>query len=425
MRFTSLTIALINILVSNLCAITLEEAIRSALKTHPEVEIARLNHDISGKEVQSARSNLYPHIELNAEYYPTKTFVMPSNGVFSTRHDDAVHADISATYTVYDFGRTQERLKASASASLGAKEQSRYHQEVVIEQVVQNYYTAAYLNRLTQTAEATSRYYEKLYQKALHMRQNGLKTQADESRFKASWLEAQDLLHSKRTEYRKSLYALEHLIGERVESIDGNELDRAVEEKRIPSIESMQQELPQKSPELKRLEAALAQARSNYNASKKQGYGTLSAVAGYGVDRSLSSYDSSYVGLKGNLPLFDGGYLDAQMQKSALSVQIAQQEYENTKKQLFEELFNAASDYEQAIQSIEAKEGLIDALEQTLHLMEGRYTQGLATYVDVLEAQNALDTAKNGLSGAKLTKIVRFARIERLLNKGCIDEICR
>lgn len=350
---------------------------------------------------------------------------MPSNGVFSTRHDDALHADISATYTVYDFGRTQERLKASVSASLGAKEQSRYHQEVMIEQVVQNYYTAAYLNRLTQTAEATSRYYEKLYQKAFHMRQNGLKTQADESRFKASWLEAQDLLHSKRTEYRKSLYALEHLIGERVESIDGNELDRAVEGKMIPSIESMQQELHQKNPELKRLEAVLAQARSNYNASKKQGYGTLSAVAGYGVDRSLSSYDSSYVGLKGNLPLFDGGYLDAQMQKSALSVQIAQQEYENTKKQLFEELFNARSDYEQAVESIKAKEGLIDALEQTLHLMEGRYTQGLATYVDVLEAQNALDTAKIGLSGAKLTKIVRFALMMRLLNKGCVDEICR
>jgi outer membrane protein TolC len=257
------------------------------------------------------------------------------------------------------------------------------------------------------------------------MRQNGLKTQADESRFKASWLEAQDLLHSKRTEYRKSLYALEHLIDKRVESIDGNELDRAVEEKQIPSIESMQQELHQKNPELKRLEAVLAQAEANYNVSKTQGYGTLSAVVGYGVDRSLSSYDSSYVGLKGNLPLFDGGYLDAQMQKSALSVQIAQQEYENTKKQLFEELFNAASDHEQAIQSIEAKRGLIDALEQTLHLMEGRYTQGLATYVDVLEAQNALDNAKNGLSGAKLTKIVRFARIERLLNKGCIDEICR
>lgn len=425
MRFTLLSMALINILVTNLCAITLEEAINSALKSHPEVDIARLNYDVADKEVQNIRSDLYPHIELNAEYYPTKTFVMPSNGVFSTRHDDAAHADISASYTVYDFGRTQERLKGSQYASLGAKEQSRYHQEVIIEQVVLTYTTAAYLNRLSQTAEAASHYYEKLYQKALHMRQNGLKTQADESRFKASWLEAQDRLQLERAEYRKSLYALEHLIGKRVESIDERELDRPLEEELIGSVESMQQELHQKNPELKRLEAALAQARSNYNISKTQGYGTLSAIAGYGVDRSLSSYDSSYVGLKGNLPLFDGGRLDAQMQKSALSVQIAQQEYENTKKQLFQELFNALSDYKRAGESIEAKMALIDALEQTLYLMEGRYAQGLATYVDVLEAQNALDSAKIGLSGAKLAKIVRFARIMRLLNKGCSDEICR
>jgi outer membrane protein TolC len=68
---------------------------------------------------------------------------------------------------------------------------------------------------------------------------------------------------------------------------------------------------------------------------------------------------------------------------------------------------------------------VIDATAKSLHLIGGRYAQGLATYVDVLESQSTLENAKSDLVQAKYQKISAYAHLQRLLNKGCVNDICK
>jgi len=57
-----------------------------------------------------------------------------------------------------------------------------------------------------------------------------------------------------------------------------------------------------------------------------------------------------------------------------------------------------------------------------LQLITGRYAQGLATYVDVLESQSTLENAKSELAQVKYQKISAYAHVQKLLNQGENDD---
>lgn len=406
----------------------IDDAVGMALKTHPDAQIASLRHNGSKAESKSVQSSLYPRIDANIDYFPTKTFVMPTNGTFSTRQSDAFHADISGNYPIWDFGRNRDKRQAALYGEDEAESDYLSVQNSLIEQVWQRYFTVSYLRRLIDTAEQSSRFYEAQYQQAMRMREAGLKTAADESRFKASWMEADEHLRSVRNEYDKALMALALLIGSDTNPmIDDGEFDRrsdtlAYTEEDLPSL---REELGVRNARLRSLHYGMQRAKALAEASAKEAYGTLSIVGSYGVDRSLSAYDSSLIGVKGNLPLYDGGKMSADAQKSRIALSIAQKEYETAEKGLWQELYGAYLDFKRSDETIAAKSGVIDATAKALDVMQGRYAQGLATYVDVMEAQSVLESARISHAGAKLQKIGVWAKIQRLLNKGCENDVCK
>lgn len=408
--------------------IGIDEAVSMALKTHPDGQIAALRHATSIADTRVAAASLYPRIDANVDYFPTKTFVMPANGAFSTRQSNAFHADISGSYPIWDFGRNSDRRQAALHGEEKTKADSVSVQNRLIEQVWQHYFRVSYLRRLIDTAKESARFYEAQYKQAMGMREAGLKTAADESRFKASWMEAQEHLNGSRSEYDKALMNLSLLIGsDENPTIDEGEFDRrsdglAYTEEDLPKL---REELSARNPQLHSLRFNRERAKALVDASLKEGYGTLSVVGSYGYDNSLSTYDSSLIGVKGNIPLYDGGKMGADAQKSRIALSIAQKEYETAERGLWQELYGAYRDFKRSDETIAAKTGVIDATAKALDVMQGRYAQGLATYVDVMEAQSVLESARISHAGAKLQKIEQWAKIQRILNKGCENEHCK
>ncbi|MDP1785515.1 MAG: TolC family protein, partial [Sulfuricurvum sp.] len=209
--------------------LTLDDAIAMALQSHPDRQASALRHESSKADTKAAGAALYPRIDLNGEYYPTKTVVIPSNGILSTRQTDAFHADVSGSYPLWDFGRNGHIAQAAAYNEEGAASEKTSAENSIIEQVWLRYTTISYLEKLIDTAQKSSEFYEAQYTKAMKMREVGLKTHADESRFKASWLEADEHLSVARAEKEKALMALELLIGgDETVTIDEADFDRRV-----------------------------------------------------------------------------------------------------------------------------------------------------------------------------------------------------
>lgn len=401
--------------------LTLDDAIAMALKSNPQAQAAALRFQSSQADTKAANASLYPRIDLNGEYYPTKTVVMPSNGTLSTRQTDAFHADVIGSYSLWDFGRNDYQIQASKHAQEGSATDKHSIENTLIEQVWLQYTSIVYLNKLIETAQKSAEFYKAQYTQAIRMREVGLKTQADESRFKASWLEADDHLSAARNEKQKALIALELLVG----SDNGISIDEADFDRRINALNNihadnatLRQELSGHNPQLQKLRTLINRDKALSQATEKQSYGTVLLVGSYGYDNSLASYDSSQIGVKGTIPLYEGGALSAQAQKSRIAITLAQKEYDNTEKTLWQELYGAMIDFNRYEQTIIAKEGMINALQKTLTLIQGRYAQGLATYIDVLESQSVLENARIAHADAKVQKIRAWLTLQRLLNKG-------
>ena len=401
--------------------LTLNDAITLALKTHPQTQAAALRLQSSLADIKAANASLYPRIDLNGEYYPTKTVVMPSNGTLSTRQTDAFHTDISGSYSLWDFGRNEHQIQASQLAQEGSVIDKLSVENTLIEQVWLQYTSIIYVNTLIDTAHKSAEFYKAQYAQALKMREVGLKTQADELRFKASWLEADDHLSWARYEKQKALMALELLVG----SDNGVTIDEADFDNRINALgialgdnAALRQELSQRNVQLQKLRTLINREKALSQAAEKQPYGSVMLVGSYGYDNSLASYDTAQIGVRGTIPVYDAGALSAQTQKSRIAITLAQKEYENTEKALWQQLYGAMIDFNRYEQTITAKEGVINAMQKTLTLTQGRYTQGLATYIDVLESQSVLENARVAHADAKAQKIRAWLTLQRLLNKG-------
>ncbi|MDD5212775.1 MAG: TolC family protein, partial [Sulfuricurvum sp.] len=233
--------------------LTLERAIAMALKSNPQTQAALLRIQSSQADTKAAKGTLYPRIDLNGEYYPTKTVVIPSNGTFSTRQTDAFHADVSGSYSLWDFGRNDNMIQAAQHAQEGSIADKTSVENSLIEQVWLQYTTITYLEQLIDTAQKSAEFYKAQYTQAVRMREVGLKTQADESRFKASWLEADDHHSAARAQKIKALMALELLIGSNTPiTIDQADFDQRVSTLSmvLENVPTLRQELSQNNPQL-------------------------------------------------------------------------------------------------------------------------------------------------------------------------------
>lgn len=425
---TPKTIAGILLCALSACAetLSLQQAIAMALKTHPDMLAATFRQENARAESRNVHAALSPRIDATLGYYPTKTSVIPSNGAFTTRQSEAFHADVTASYLLWDFGRSDDRYRAALHKNSEADANREASKNILIEAVRLRYFTLAYLDALRVSEEQSFLFYQAQYERALHLRQNGLRTEADESRFYALHSEAKERLESTRTEAAKTRLSLELLIGSaETVRLSDDELERLAGDVVLSAgPEVLRKELSERNPTLKALRAQVDQARLQAEASGKERYGNVSLVASYGYDNALSSYDSSLVGAVGTIPLYDGGKLNAQAQQSRIALALAQKEYESRERAAWEELFGTYSDFIRADAQIASKQNVIDATKKALDLMEGRYTQGLATYVDVLESRSALDAAVSDLAGAKFKKIAAWAHVQQLLNKGCENDVC-
>jgi outer membrane protein TolC len=401
--------------------LALNDAIAMALKSNPQTQAALLRIQSSQADTKAAKGTLYPRIDLNGEYYPTKTIVMPSNGTFSTRQTDAFHADVSGSYSLWDFGRNENMIQASQHAQDGSVADKTFVENSLIEQVWLQYTTIAYLEQLIDTAQKSAEFYKAQYVQAVRMREVGLKTQADESRFKASWLEADDHHSAARAQKAKALMALELLTASNTPiTIDQADFDRRTSALSmvLENAPALRQELSQSNPQLQKLRMLISRDQAVSSAISKQPYGSVTLVGAYGYDNSLSSYDTSQIGVRASIPLYDGGKLDADAQKSRIALTLTQKEYEITERELWQELYDSMIDLNRFDETIAAKEGVMSATQKALSLMQGRYAQGLATYIDILESQSVLENARIAHADAKLQKIRSWVKIQRLLNKG-------
>ena len=125
--------------------------------------------------------------------------------------------------------------------------------------------------------------------------------------------------------------------------------------------------------------------------------------------------ENLYAGLSLSIPLFDGfksKYRAQQVKVDIKSLGIAQ---EQTARGINLELIQAQSKLEEALKNVSAQVEGKELAEKGFHIAEVRYENGLATQLEVMDAQVALNQAKTNELTARYDAITAQAALHKAL----------
>ena len=393
--------------------LSLQNCIQKALHTHPDIKRFLLQVESSQKEVDITRSDYLPQLSFEAEYDPTRTYVFPANGIFNTRDDDGWQMGVTLKQKIWDFSRTSSLIKAQETQQEIAGLSLQDAKALLAYKVKLQYELVLVQQKAIDVRKHDFQVKKALYEQARAFVDKGLKTHADATRLLSSTSIAKDNLAIAESNLTKAEMVLSLYIGEPLPQNITFE---------NPEIKTVVNKVDEKSvldnsPVLEGLKKKIKKNEFLYQATKSSHYGSIDAVASYSHIDTLNSYDSSLVGVMLSIPLYTGGRLSAREEQAFIDKQSAGSEYDAKVLELKQEFRTLLSDLKRYQHTIKAKNVQYKSARQTEEVMKGRYREGLATYIEVLDATAVKLDAQLGLLQATYDRSRTIHRLEYLQGK--------
>ena len=393
----------------SLNALTLEECIDKTLKYHPEIKTYNLEIEKNEEVKKGIESSYLPQLNFEATYNINQTYLV--NG--ETVEEDGSSIGLKLEQKIYDFGKTSSLVKASEVDKEIVKLSLENSKASLVTKVKQLYKTLLYYNKAKEVREEELKTKEAYYVQAKAMRKEGLKTLVDESRFLSALYSAKENLYISQSEFNKTKESLSLIMGEKIDK--HIEIDDSVLKKDFIDKNSIEDNYLLKI-ESKNIERNKFLQKS----SQSQHYGSINGFASYQHIDNLSEYDSKLVGVVLNIPLYTGGKISSDVQQNLINQQIAQTKKEAYSLSLKDEIQSLIFDIKRYNHTILSKQKELELANQSKKVVEGRYKEGLATYIEVLDISSLKLEAELGLLESYYKKSLVIDRVDYL--QGSLNE---
>jgi multidrug efflux system outer membrane protein len=117
-------------------------------------------------------------------------------------------------------------------------------------------------------------------------------------------------------------------------------------------------------------------------------------------------------------PVFHGGRIKGGYQLAVQQWQESKVNYEKSVQSSFREVADALIEYQKFRELRDVQEQQVAALQRSLHLSTLRYTGGLSSYLEVLDAQRGLFNAQIALAQTRGNQLLTLAELYRALGGG-------
>lgn len=151
----------------------------------------------------------------------------------------------------------------------------------------------------------------------------------------------------------------------------------------------------------------------------------LALVGGYSLqaqepDFDLNNYywsENLYGGLALTIPLFDGFKASHRVQQVKADMKMLGLQREQLEKAINLEIIQAKSKLDEAQKNVEAQVEGVDLARKGLQIAETRYANGLATQLEVMDAQVALNQAQMNELNARYELITANAELQKAIGR--------
>ncbi|WP_300667276.1 efflux transporter outer membrane subunit [Desulfoluna sp.] len=258
--------------------------------------------------------------------------------------------------------------------------------------------------------------------------QNGVATRQDlaQARIALESARVNTVLFTRRVQLDKN--ALVAILG--VRGLSGIPISTALDESAVLGDipVGLSSEVLLKRPDILQAEYALKGAGANIGAARAAFYPriALTGSLGYSSTDLGNLFSSSGAGAWGlgpslSIPIFNGGRNKAMLKAAKIDQQIAVVHYEKTLQQAFKEVADALAARETLGQELEAQQMLVQASQEAYDLSLKRYTEGIDSFLSVLDAQRSLFASRTARIDLQRQELSNRVSLYKVLGGGLAD----
>ncbi len=402
-------------------SMTLDEALRLALVHSPQLAQSEAALNNAGGTRRRAWGSFLPNLSMGSgASIQSQDRFDPTTQRLVTGSSDSYNASLNANYQVFQGGRKFHELNRTEAALIEAEARLGSQRFAVLLQTSTLFLNALRQAELLQVAEASVARAEESLQITRTQVQVGTATRSDSLRTRLELANARQSLLQARNELRAARFALGRQVGADglvmpVLPDDLNPAPLALSEQEIVALaESV-------SPAVQAAEAASAVARGGESSARSSYLPNLSVSSGYtwaNQDRSFDGGNSSWnFRLSGSYQLFDGFQREQNVSQASESRRVARLAEEDARRGVRQDVDAALRTLETQEQAIGIASDAVLVAEEDLRLVRERYAVQMATILDVIISQVALQQAEANLVSARYDYMVANAQLESIIGR--------
>lgn len=406
---------------------TLNQLVTSALKHNADIKVAVANIEQADAVMKEAGTFLLPSIALDAGGTRSRVTEAGAFPVFGDNPRESYNFKFGTNFEL-DFWGKLSRAKESARASALA---SRYAKDTVALSlsglVAGQYLTLRSLEKQIEIAEQNLVSRDESLALTKRRLEGGIVSALDvyQAEVASTNLRAQisDLKRLKSL----SLNQLALLTGDldlAVRGLGQAKADiMALPMPPVPPV-GLPSSLLESRPDVRQAEEQMIAANANIAVAKAALYPSISLTASWGgesleLQDVLKSAARIWTGgLSLNLPIFNGGRLNARVDQEAAKQKKALATYERTIQTAFTEVNDALINLRQQTQREQSLQTSQESAKKMLALSENRYQSGYSAYIEVLDAQRTYNETSLAFVQARQARLSASVDLFKVLGGG-------
>jgi TolC family type I secretion outer membrane protein len=410
--------------------LTLQQAVERALKNNLQAQLAREGITQARGEKGLGLSALLPNLS-GAAYQTNLTSNLAAMGLTSATFPglnpfvgpfSRFDARVQLVQSVFNLASIRRYQAAVQGLALAREEQRSAEQRVVIATVL-SYVAVIEARQSVEAAQADVHLAKRLLELATSQRNAGIATGIDVTRAETRLASQEVRLAQARTDLDTARLNLLRVTGSPLES----ELTLAESMRFAPEALPGPEDAVQKAL-ADRVEIRSAQAQVRIATAQKQ-----AAVAGWAPSVSFfgdygtsavrpleTSLPTRSVGIRLDVPVFDGGRTRSEVQVAASRLRQAEMRLNDLRADVEKEVRQALDNLATRREQVQAAQKALGLAERELELAQDRFRNGVGDNIEVVNAQTALENARQSVV-ASLT-LFNVARLNLAAAMGHVED---
>jgi outer membrane protein len=371
--------------------LTLQQAEAMAVKDHPQIQAAQYEVNYANEQIVINRAAYYPGVSADVTGSQANDLSRFGAGdLAASRLFDREAQGVTIRQLITDSGRTSNLVASARLQAQAAAQNSQATRYTVLLDVNRAYFDVLHAQAVIRVAEQTVAARQLLDNQVTELARNKLRSELDASFADVNVSEAKLLLLRAQDNVQAALAGLGRALG------SDQPANYQLSDEPLPPApnatpDGLVTQAIDNRPELASLRAARDAAYKFTDAEKDLSRPTVSAIAvgGYMPYINTSNVPSEYEGLAANvsIPIFNGHLFSARREAAYQRALESDQRLRDQQQQISRDVRLAWASANDAYQRIDVTAQFLRQASLAMQLAQGRYDLGLASIVELTQAQ--------------------------------------